>query len=704
MPLELNATDQFNSFLRFAQESQAAGKETAIARRGNIYNPFFASTVVAAEKDGVGGFAALFRSSSSKKENDVSRELFRESVADIFGGEARIPDSVKAAMKLDDYGSGKPLTARRILAVKAAIDAAAERASTIYDTARANAGNTYLHAGEEGRALVDARIREAVMSCGGDHDVEDILAASADRILLGGDYGLRSSADIAKRLADLRADFEELRRVAKGDPALLAAGKAFLAGLGGKSAPEGLITRLFDAAKSAKTGAMKSLGPSSNPLAIHKAVRQFDDSVTAAMFATGVFDVFDGADETGPCRNLLQELILLRCGRGTLQSMQAALTSQESSKLLSTYHTVVTGDFNAGDISPELRTTTQSAASLMDRSHSAFLAAVNGVLGEVKADPPLFRGRFDHVKAKSGEVLADLVDLGRIHLRESMKAYLDLHVKGSGPVADLMRELYREKLGGDRHDPGEAMRQAQSRCALAMLNWNTATDARMFALGDLHDTQFAKDVIRDLDVELAGVGKLSNESPEAARDQIARFVAGGRDVTYDGLDDVQKRKAHLVMSLLSQNNERAGFDGTAHGFDPEEKMAAFALAGHDDAFTRQFSLSFSPQGDLELVFRGVKTDCHTLVTPRDGKVFTVPREATFEADYRLTIPGAEFDRLATVDFAAFDDAGLTAAFKADQGPHRLTRAVDGFPKAFQFGGGVTCVAETYFNIPDQTAG
>ena len=41
MPLELNATDQFNSCLRVAQESQAAGKETAIARRGNIYNPIY---------------------------------------------------------------------------------------------------------------------------------------------------------------------------------------------------------------------------------------------------------------------------------------------------------------------------------------------------------------------------------------------------------------------------------------------------------------------------------------------------------------------------------------------------------------------------------------------------------------------------------------------------------------------------------------
>ncbi len=39
------------------------------------------------------------------------------------GGVDHIPDNVKDAMKMQDYGKGKPLTARRILAVKAAIDA-----------------------------------------------------------------------------------------------------------------------------------------------------------------------------------------------------------------------------------------------------------------------------------------------------------------------------------------------------------------------------------------------------------------------------------------------------------------------------------------------------------------------------------------------------------------------------------------------------
>ena len=40
----------------------------------------------------------------------------------MFGSEANIPRSVREAMNLDDFGQGKPLTARRIIAVKAEVD------------------------------------------------------------------------------------------------------------------------------------------------------------------------------------------------------------------------------------------------------------------------------------------------------------------------------------------------------------------------------------------------------------------------------------------------------------------------------------------------------------------------------------------------------------------------------------------------------
>ncbi len=127
MALEVNNQNlfpnaQFQQFVDFAETAVAAGKQKAVARfdageLGGIVN----RTIKPGSGDWVG--IGVGRLSSLKKANNATRDAFMKAVADMFGGESHIPDSVKVAMKLEDYGKGKPLTARRILAVKAAIDA-----------------------------------------------------------------------------------------------------------------------------------------------------------------------------------------------------------------------------------------------------------------------------------------------------------------------------------------------------------------------------------------------------------------------------------------------------------------------------------------------------------------------------------------------------------------------------------------------------
>lgn len=69
-----------------------------------------------------GTFASFWRTADMKTANDQVRDLFRKTVADMFGGEKFIPDIVLDNMKLEDFGKGKPLTARRINLVRIAID------------------------------------------------------------------------------------------------------------------------------------------------------------------------------------------------------------------------------------------------------------------------------------------------------------------------------------------------------------------------------------------------------------------------------------------------------------------------------------------------------------------------------------------------------------------------------------------------------
>ena len=76
-------------------------------------------------KAGTGDFKGnLLRDALQVAGNNMVRAEFKNAVVSVFGGEDKIPQSVKTAMKWDDFdGKGRPLTARRIRATLAQINA-----------------------------------------------------------------------------------------------------------------------------------------------------------------------------------------------------------------------------------------------------------------------------------------------------------------------------------------------------------------------------------------------------------------------------------------------------------------------------------------------------------------------------------------------------------------------------------------------------
>ncbi len=71
-----------------------------------------------------GLFNRAARSRDQQDLNNATRAVFKQAVIDIFGTSINdVPKKVQSAMCLSDYDCGKPLTARRILAVNKAIDA-----------------------------------------------------------------------------------------------------------------------------------------------------------------------------------------------------------------------------------------------------------------------------------------------------------------------------------------------------------------------------------------------------------------------------------------------------------------------------------------------------------------------------------------------------------------------------------------------------
>lgn len=125
---------QFRNFLDFANnEIQTNGKKgkTSVAQVTTLTAGLEARTITANAGDKVGKWS---RSQEMKDANNLTRQVFKEAVAEMFGGEKNIPKKVLDAMNLRDYDKGKPLTARRILAVKAAVD---KEITAVFKTANA---------------------------------------------------------------------------------------------------------------------------------------------------------------------------------------------------------------------------------------------------------------------------------------------------------------------------------------------------------------------------------------------------------------------------------------------------------------------------------------------------------------------------------------------------------------------------------------
>ena len=107
----------FKTFVDFAQMTHNDGYSSASAKATLNGRQLTVSAMSLHET------SAVLRKASESAANDATRDVFKYAIIDMFGGMANIPASVKKAMELDDYGHGKPLTARRIMAVKNAIDA-----------------------------------------------------------------------------------------------------------------------------------------------------------------------------------------------------------------------------------------------------------------------------------------------------------------------------------------------------------------------------------------------------------------------------------------------------------------------------------------------------------------------------------------------------------------------------------------------------
>ncbi len=643
---------QFQQFVSFAEDKTNTEKSIARLDPGGLDG----RNITAADKDGIGGFSALFRRKEEKDANNVARDLFRSSVLAMFHNDmSLVPESVRKAMALDDYGkgetstSGKPLTARRILAVKQAVDSAKGEIAAAVRDAKAEVADMYTDADMQTQKALDDLIETAIMRCGDDKDAIDIVKANIKAILRGGDAELRTIDAVKGKVDGLIANLKEIRDVAKGAPVVLSFGKQLLESVNGSSLPPGMIGSLAKMVRESKIDKISSLSPSSSGPDIHHAVLQFREVVTKAQ--TIPFEFKTSLDTGGavPAYKMFAGALLVqRCSSSAIARMKSALGSECAAKVNELYNRFLNDEIPLGDqassaVLEKMRLAASDYGSNLQNLKN-MLDAHDGVGKGFQMFASYPRESVDSIveAVDGGTVLGIMLDDAKEMLRVGRETFLKDSVPGNTFSANLLRDVYARRT--DPKTIGETSREglasifkkAVQKATVSKLDQALAAKCRGIARGEIP-------AFYNRDVRLPGDKRLPDNFPEA-RNELTRLVSGQANITYEKADEKTKKKVLVVMALITQAAD-AGFKGYAVALDPNSSEEVVQT---DKWRNLSHRIDVSADGALTLTFEG---ECDISRVPyEDGNVNT--SGITLKTGFTLTIPADQFDGIAESHFPA----------------------------------------------------
>ena len=668
--MSLAINQQFNRFVEFASGENGHGMDS-IARAGDIAagGILAGRTIKEAQGDSL---RKAFRSDDLQRENNTARKLFRQAVVEIFGGESRIPKSVKDAMKLKDYDQGKPLTARRILAVKAAIDVYAERAAEALGRAKAVATQALFYGSAndpvspEKRTQIDRVLTVAVNAAVSDTDALEVVIACGKSIVERGDRVLRTEDEIKERVARLLGNVAELRAVAKGNQKVFSAGIAFLKDMRGKPLPEGMIKTLVQTSMKQSIGAIKSLNANSSGIKLHEAVVQMYKNVEKAMEAADTSRV-TGSD--GEIRLLFRDfcvlLMLGRIGDDALPGIKTLLESKGA--VLSAFYGDIAGNFHINGVDPAIREyMIRPAANCNDTIEKIYmqLQVRQGVdAGEVKHLPDVRKPNYmdpnkaNYVDIDMGDVAESIRDRAEEYEQEDREAYLKKTVAGNGRGAAKMRTVFDKALPEVAFEPTDKFKKATNNNIRGLVNQMVCYARYSHDGNDYHDSRFNHPFLNGIfSVELPGVGVLNRNNIEDAYNKLASFVTRGAKNTAAELDEREKKKLLTLLAFLNEST---------HGFAEKGAKLALDPNGRDDGkFATEkrnarckFSLSFEQDNSLVIKYEQEYDLASLSIKNEQGAMDNVPVKAgsKLNVGYEIKLPAAEFERFVDLDFSTYDD-------------------------------------------------
>lgn len=651
---------QYSQFVDFADRMKATPDAFAQSNGSILVG-------AKAKRDFVGN---VFRGHESRTMNDEVRGKFKSAIMGMFGvaDEKLLPDSVKEAMKLEDYGKGKPLTARRISAVQSTVDRYfADVAKPIMDKARTivDVAMPMVPAGgkpwtdEEKAKELQKRVMVVVNACVDDPDVREVATANIKDVLVdftsAGKDHLSPPNRVRAKVDAIAANFHELREFAKGDQAVLAAGRIFTH----------VHPRDFSAMMSAAMEGRTQLEANLENLLHPKSAKELDAGVHAFTKAldgamakcTRALGGFKDAVEEAKCRTLMVRMLLHRddAPASMYDDLFNMLTSGAAGELKAVYRdlsedlrskpAVSTAATTAPNMQPKDGPSLSGLPRGLKLCMADFADARSAGLDLLKDSVATF---FDGPGATAKpisvpkgdtrrkdvyrEVGRALEENGREAMRAERESVLHDSVKGTGTGADMMRHVFARKIDrSGAYKPAEAVNGMCKEAVKRMIGQTIVAGVR-----NLHTAwgmASYSENCRGFVVKLPDGTELSANF-NRARDQIASLLTKGAKGKFTELSPREKNKAYIVMSLVTQKSAQVAYKGPALALNPECDLGAGPLDegstkpafivddfGKVERHTQTLRLDLDDDGGLKLSFDGSMTMGRLRVLKDDGETY-----------------------------------------------------------------------------------
>ena len=733
MPLPVNGyNNTFSAFVQFAQSNVDAGNKKAIA---NVGGPLGGRTIVASTTDGVGFVGNLFRSRWDEVANDNARKLFLNAVTRMFGGRSNIPESVWNAINLQDYGRGAPLTARRILAVKAAVDAHLSAPPDKLDVTVGGRTVTFEKWHYEGlvAAMPEA---ERPRGLAGRAQLADMIRNTlANRIENGlkilqevrAGMGFRHAASAAN-VADLTLALHAIG-LSNGDKLpdgshLEAYQKMTVDGhrniLRGIDVPEGK-KGLLAGMRTVHYGTIPDLksqngnGPNRRLFLKCESYGCYHNPLSKADEAAGLTpNMRPRQARDGDWSETIRHTFSYFETRGADPTAGGARKEHMTAGMKSAIERAVQ-DLKAGGRADLADTLTSrnvkkgGSALLFDNLFKAIDAepenallrkVVNDLIAAAKADIGDKHGTA--IARLGNEVMVDEADLAAFAPNP-----VPFRIKGAAAqqITDVLMD--NSDLRNDP-DATSKLRSRMNAIAKSEITVHIADQIGVKLLGkgkdgtpfvDLGkmDTSFDKDIMRDVGWTIDG--RPVPKDPKVARDMLARFVSGNENATYDGADNELKTKVHILMGCMHQGVSACAMEGTGFAFnDKPGPLARLGGNEHPDGGkkTQSFALTRDDSGNIVIDHKVHFVGGVLMQITNGGDRFLqkkTDKNGGMDYGIKITIPRADLDRLGSADWTHYDPKQVNEALGDTNLPNRFSTAENLVPNQFRFTGSVDVTCE-----------